>query len=97
MPKSTNPLTEAQLDKAREIHKKVLDENATLKKIVNDAIAGKRGSERAEGLGGVQSTLFIDATHFTAIKLGLDFLRLTSQQRGGDDAGCPVPLSSCSN
>jgi hypothetical protein len=51
MPKSTNSLTEAQVKKAREIHKQVLDENTTLRRIVEDAIAGTRGEERQKAWG----------------------------------------------
>ena len=58
MPKSTNPLTQAQLDSARLIHKEVLDENKTLKKIVDDAIANKRGSDRQKAWGKAVNIIF---------------------------------------
>ena len=58
MPKSTNPLTQKQLEKARDIHKEVLDENTTLRKIVDDAIAGKRGSERQKAWGRAVNIIF---------------------------------------
>jgi hypothetical protein len=82
MPKTTNPLTRADLEKARQIHQSVLDENTTLKRVVSEAIAGKRGSARQKAWARAVNTIFrVNALYREAVRTKFRAAGIPTAQR----------------